>query len=51
MIVVAINKRTKEERVLEDNLTEKQAESFCEAWGWNFVDENNFSWWLEIRQA
>lgn len=49
MKVVAVNKRTREETILEENLTEKQAWKFCEEWGWNYIDENSVSWWLEIR--
>lgn len=49
MKVIAINKKTKEEITLEENLTEKQAWSFCEMWGWSYCDENNISYWLEIR--
>ena len=49
MKVIAINKKTKKEIVLEKGMTQKQAESFCEAWGWMFCDENGISYWLEIR--
>lgn len=49
MKVVAINKRTKEETTLEDNLTYEQAEKFCMEWGWSYCDENNVSYWLKIR--
>ena len=50
MKVVIINKRTKEETVLETGLTEKQADSICEAWGWNYIDENCVSYWIEYRE-
>ena len=49
MNVVAINKKTREEIVLETGLTEEQAWSFCEAWGWTYTDEYCIGWWLEIR--
>lgn len=49
MDVVAINKKTRQEIVLETGLTEAQAWSFCEAWGWIYCDENMISYWLEIR--
>lgn len=48
MKVVIVDKRTKERKTIESNLTEKQAWSFCEAWGWNYIDENGKSYWLEV---
>ena len=50
MKVVIINKRTKEEKVLESGLTEKEAESFCEAWGWYYTDETGKTFWLAIEE-
>ena len=49
MIIVAIHKKTRAEKILAENLTEEQAWSFCEAWGWTYCDERLQSFWLEIR--
>jgi hypothetical protein len=48
MNVYIVDKRTRAKKVIEENLTEEQAWSFCEAWGWNYIDENGKSFWLEI---
>lgn len=32
--------------VLESGLTREDAESFCEAWGWNY-DDGERSYWLD----
>ena len=50
MRVVIINKRTKEKTIIKKNLTEEQAESFCEMWGWMYCDENGISYWLAIEE-
>ena len=42
-----ISKATGEKTVLESELTEKQAISFCEMWGWSYCDEYGKSYWLE----
>ena len=47
MKVILINKVTKEETVLIDDITEQEAESFCEAWGWNY-DDGYKSYWLGL---
>lgn len=50
MKVVLVDKRTREKQTIEKNPTEEQAWSFCEAWGWNYIDENGKSFWLEIEE-
>ncbi len=46
--VYIINKKTGQQvEVLERGLTERQAESFCESWGWNYCDENGVNFWIE----
>lgn len=30
-------------------LTEEQAESFCESWGWNYCDEQGRSFWIDYE--
>lgn len=48
MKVIAIDKQTHERIVLEDDLTEAQAERFCEMWGWSY-DDGKKSYWLEME--
>ena len=45
--VLLVDKQNGESTVYQSGLTEKEAESICEAWGWNFIDENGKSFWLE----
>lgn len=33
---------------IAENLTEQQAESFCEAWGWCY-DDGQHSYWLDYE--
>lgn len=48
--VIGIRKTNKSNIVIIiDNLTEQQAERFCEAWGWSYTDENNISYWLDYE--
>ena len=47
--VVKILKGTEETTTLEDNLTEEQAETICERWGWSYDDGHN-SYWLGIEE-
>ena len=47
--VMATDKKTKEKTMLERDMTRKQAESFCEAWGWNYCDELGKSYWLSFE--
>lgn len=35
--------------ILEDKLTERQAERFCEEWGWNY-DDGERSFWLDYEE-
>lgn len=44
--VYITDRKTKEVQVLESGLTEKQAEKFCEEWGWMYTDENGKTFWL-----
>ena len=41
------DRATKERFVYAEELTEKQAESMCEAWGWFYCDENGKTWYME----
>lgn len=50
MRVMIVDKITKERTLLEDNLTEQQAEQICEEWGWNYIDEDGKSFWLEYEE-
>ena len=50
MKVVLIDKQTKVRTVLQKGLSESEAESICEAWGWNYIDENGKSFWLEYGE-
>ena len=51
MRVLLRDKRTKEvAEVLAEGLTEKEAEGICEAWGWNYIDENGKSFWIEYEE-
>lgn len=47
--VIATLKGTEQTKVLESNLTEEQAESFCESWGWSYDDGHN-SYWLGYEE-
>ncbi len=35
--------------VIAKGLTEKQAESFCESWGWNYCREDGCSFWIDYE--
>ena len=37
-------------RVIENNLTEAEAEEFCEAWGWSYQDEQGNDWWIGYQE-
>lgn len=50
MRIILIDKETKEETTLEDNVPEEKAERFCEMWGWNYSDENGKSYWLAVGE-
>lgn len=45
--VLLVDKQSGEYTVYQSGLTEKEAESICEAWGWNYIDENGKSYWME----
>ena len=49
MNVILTDKRTKTTKILQENLTEREAESICEAWGWNYCDENGVSYWMSLE--
>lgn len=49
MIVNLVDKRTKARKTIAENMTFDEAWSFCEAWGWNYIDENGKSFWLEVE--
>ena len=40
------DRKTNESFILESGVTERQAESFCESWGWFYCDENGKTWYL-----
>ena len=48
--VIAKQKRTREIQILANDIPEKEAERFCEMWGWNYCDENGISWWLSWEE-
>lgn len=50
MKVIIIDKVTKEEQTLMDNLTEEQETKFCETWGWNYCNEQGKSYWLGVEK-
>ena len=43
--VYITDKVTHEQSILESNLTEEQAESICEEWGWTY-DDGHRSYWM-----
>jgi len=48
--VYTINKHTRQRvEILADNLTEYEAESFCESWGWNYCREDGYSFWMNYE--
>lgn len=47
--VMATDKKTKEKTMLKRDLTRKQAEQFCEMWGWTYCDELGKSYWLSFE--
>lgn len=47
--IITIDKATKEETVLHANMSEKEAESFCDAWGWVY-DDGKKSYWLGLEK-
>jgi len=47
--VIATLKGTEKETILKDNLTEKQAEKFCDSWGWSY-DDGQKSYWLDYEE-
>ena len=49
--IIITDRITKEEMVLTTKNTEKSAESFCEAWGWFYTDENNKTFWLGYEEV
>lgn len=49
--VYTVNKCTKQRvEIIDEGLTERQAESICEAWGWNYCDEYGKSYWIEYEE-
>jgi|GEM_PF-5456724 len=44
--VYLLDKDTGEKTMYIDGLSEEEAESICEAWGWNYSDENGKSYWM-----
>lgn len=50
MKIVLIDKATMKETTFADNLTEQEAESICESWGWNYCDEKGQSYWMSIEE-
>lgn len=47
--VIGIKKTNKAEiKTIVENLSEHQAENFCEAWGWTY-DDGQHSYWLDYE--
>lgn len=49
--IYIIEKNTRKRTLLDTVETERKAESFCEAWGWNYCDADGVSYWLEYVEA
>lgn len=47
--VVITKKGTKEQSILESNLTEAKAEKMCEEWGWSY-DDGEHSYFMGIEE-
>lgn len=47
--IIATLKGTEKTIILESGLTEKQAEKFCEMWGWSYDDGYN-NYWLGYEE-
>lgn len=50
MRIILIDKETKAETTLKGNISEEEAERFCEMWGWNYCNEQGKSYWLGIKE-
>lgn len=49
--VYTVSKSTRQRvGVILTGLTEAQAQSFCEAWGWSFCDEEGVSYWIDYEE-
>lgn len=48
--VVLVDKPTGSRIVYQSGMTEAQAESVCEAWGWNYIDDDGKSYWIEYEE-
>lgn len=48
--IIGIRKTDKAEIIVSTAETERAAERFCEAWGWNY-DDGGCSYWLEYEEA
>lgn len=48
--IIITNKRTKEESLFGTYKAEEEAESICEAWGWNY-DDGKQSYWMGYEEA
>lgn len=35
--------------IIATGLTEAQAQSICESWGWNYCDEDGVSFWIDYE--
>lgn len=49
--VFSINKSNRQRvDVIASELTEQEAENFCEAWGWNYSNENGESFYIDYEE-
>lgn len=49
--IIIIDKVTKKEQIIDAVKTEEQAESFCDAWGWNYCDERGKSYYIDYMEV
>ena len=49
--VYVIEKKSRKKELFGSYETERKAERVCEQWGWNYIDENGVSHWMEYCEA
>lgn len=49
--IYTVSKITRQRtEVIITGLTEKEADSICSAWGWNYCNEEGISFWIDYEE-